>query len=125
MQSFALLCIGSGAGILVFVAGQAFQLFTNIKGAEMASAVNLELSSVVANLVQLAMNQADALAKPHPDSQALADEIAAEQALVDKIKAAMPAPAPAAAAPDPAPIAPAPNALDDALAAAAAKAHNP
>lgn len=125
MHSLALLCIGSGAAILLFVAGQALQLFINIKGAEMASPIYFELSSVVSNLVQIAMNQADALAKPHPDSQELVDEIAAERALVDKIKAAMAALAPAAVAPDPAPIAPAPNAVDEALAAAAAKAHNP
>jgi hypothetical protein len=126
MLLIAELCIACGAGLIVFVAGQALQIFTNTQERHMASAVNLELASVVSSLVRLAMSQADQIAKPHPDSQALADEIAAEQAMVDQIKAAMPAAvvsAPAAPIPATEP-APAPtNALDAALAAAAAKAN--
>lgn len=88
LQDIAALCVVSGAAILIFVAGQVFQLITSSKDIAMASASNAALASAIADL--LAENTALKAASVQPQA-ALADETAAEDALTAQIRAVVPA----------------------------------
>lgn len=96
LQDIAALCVVSGIAILLFVAGQVFQLITSSKDIAMASASNAALAIAVTDL--LAENTAlkAAAAAPSPAEAALADETIAEDALTAQIRAVVPANAPVA-----------------------------
>jgi hypothetical protein len=103
MWMIAAAMIAMGGASIGFTIGAVIERFVfNPKEHYMASANNAALSAAVSDALALVAQLQAQIAAGHPDSAALADEVAAEDTLTAQIRAVVPEPAPEPAPAEPA-----------------------